>query len=546
MRPVFAAPPHSSVLTPADWVILFLYVLALAAIAYSAARQVRAPEDYFLAGRRMSRWPIALSMYVALFSTNSFLGLTGWLNRPHGTIWIGLNTVGLILAVPIVVKLYPDIFFRLRITTAYEYLERRFDYATRALGSVLFLSFRVTWMATMIYAASLLVSHVLGWTEESGPLNGPVCAILLLGALGTAFALAGGIRSVIWTDVMQFFVLFGGVLVMGGIAIHASGGIQHAFSVALQAGKFEPPHLFSWTEDLTFVSALSLGFFAYLSNAGADQVLLQTYLTARSAPEAKSSLLRNGFLLKPLSLLFPALGVLFFVYYRAHPALAAALRVPDDALPVFVTQVLPSGIRGLVIAAIMAAVLSGWASGLTALTTCVQVDFVRRWQKRQLSDRSALLLARFLALLWGILVSVGALGVRHLGGANNIIQILNILMYPFAGVLLGIFLLGLLTRRGNPPGAAIGVACGFLATVGAPLLQKLLQSWPTAARLVPPFLQAKVHALSGISNFYYAALGTLTTFAAGYLSSLFFASPPPQKLQGLTHAQGRFPARQNA
>jgi Na+/proline symporter len=127
---------------------------------------------------------------------------------------------------------------------------------------------------------------------------------------------------------MQFFVLFGGVLVMGRIAIHESGGARHAFEVAIQAGKFHPPHFFNWTEDLPFVSSLSLVFFAFLSNAGADQALLPTYLTAKSAEEAKSSLLRNGFLLKPLSLLSPALGFLLFVYYQSHPAVATALRVP--------------------------------------------------------------------------------------------------------------------------------------------------------------------------------------------------------------------------
>ena len=183
--------------------------------------------------------------------------------------------------------------------------------------------------------------------------------------------------------------------------------------ISSQSGKLRPPHFFSWTEDLTFVSALSFGFFAYLSNAGADQVLLQAYLTATSAEEAKSSLRRNGYLLKPLSLLFPTLGLLFYVYYSSHPAVAALFRVPDDALPVFVTFTLPSGIRGAVIAAILAAVLSGLSAGLTALTTCVQVDFVRRWKKEPMSERSAVLLARCLVVVCGIVVSVTALGVRH-------------------------------------------------------------------------------------------------------------------------------------
>ncbi len=146
----------------ADWTVLLAYLLMLVLIAFYHSRKIKAQDDYFLAGHSMSRWPIALSMYVALFSTNSFLGVTGWLNRPDGTIWIGLQNIGVILAVPLVIKLYPAIFFRLRITTAYEYLEKRFDYSVRALAAVFFLGARIMWLSTMLYAAALVVSRMLG------------------------------------------------------------------------------------------------------------------------------------------------------------------------------------------------------------------------------------------------------------------------------------------------------------------------------------------------------------------------------------------------
>ncbi len=141
-------------------------------------------------------------------------------------------------------------------------------------------------------------------------------AILLIGAIGTLFALAGGMHAVIWTDVAQFFVIFGGVLVMAVMAVAKAGGIEKVITLTLETGKAAPPSFFSLTDELTIVSGLCLGLIGYLSSAGADQVVLQTYLTAKSDVEAKKSLLRNGIFLKPLSLIFPLLGLLLFAYYH--------------------------------------------------------------------------------------------------------------------------------------------------------------------------------------------------------------------------------------
>jgi len=518
-----------------DWVAIVAYAVLLCGIALYHSRRMRTQDDILLAGRSMSRWPIALSMYMALFSTNSFVGVTGWLNRPDGTVWIGLQNIGIMMAVPLVVWLYPAFFFRLRVSTAYEYLERRFGYSVRMFAALFFLAVRLMWMSTMLYSCSLIVSLMLGWTPDRGFEHGQVWAIIIIGAMGAFMALAGGMRAVIWTDVVQFFIMMGGVVTMAIFALSRCGGLGAFAKTSVQCGKLNPPAFFSLTDDLSMVSGLCLGFIAMLSSSGSDQMILQTYLTARSEQEAKASLWRNGFLLKPLSLMFPLLGLIMFVYYHYHPEVASLMRIPDDALPVFVLNVLPSGMRGLMILAIVSAALTSLGSGMAAMSAAAQVDFIRRWRKRPLSDRGAVLLGRSLLFLWGVTIVLVALWVKTLGTKHNVIQILNILMYPFAGVLLGIFLLGMLTTRANTPGTLLGAISGFVVTVAVPLSSLLVKIITASGTPIPVAITPRISKLSEISNFYYGAWGVLATVLLGYLASLVFKSPPALKLAGLTH-----------
>ncbi|MEP0844607.1 MAG: hypothetical protein HRF43_18055, partial [Phycisphaerae bacterium] len=432
-----------------DWATVVVFALVLVGVALYHARKLRAQDDVYLAGRSMSRWPIAISMYMALFSTNTLLGSTGWLLRPDGTVWVGLQHVGIIMVVPLVVWLYPALFFRLRIRTAYEYLEQRFDYRVRAFAAVFFLATRIMWMSIMLYSTGLVISMVLGDTAANHDPGLQVRAIILVGILGTSFCFVGGMHAVIWTDVVQFFALLIGIGTMVVLAVGRSGGLGEVFAVAAEAGKFAPPPVVGLTQELTLLSALLMGAVSKLSSTGADQMLLQTYLTARSEHEAKASLWRSGFIIQPISLIYPLLGTIMFVYYQAHPQTAAIMRKPDDALPVFVMHVLPAGIRGLMVVAILSAVLDSLAAGMAATSACVQVDFIGRWRRRPLSDRGAVVLARVLICLWGVAIIAAALAVNRLGDKNNIIQILNIVMYPFAGVLLGVFLLAILVRRAH-------------------------------------------------------------------------------------------------
>jgi Na+/proline symporter len=227
-----------------------------------------------------------------------------------------------------------------------------------------------------------------------------------------------------------------------------------------------------------------------------------------------------------------------FVYYQRHQETAALMRGPDDALSVFVVHVLPAGMRGLMVVAILSAVVDSVASGMAASTAVVQVDFIRRLKREPLSDRSAVLLARTLIFLWGVLIILAGLWVRHLGKNNSVIQVLNIVMYPFTGVLLGVFLLGILSTRATAGGALSGAIIGFLVTVAVPLSNRVAQLLSNAGWGEWAGLAHLAH-LSRVSSFYFGACGALATVVFGYLCSLPATVPERSKIDGLTK---RFPA----
>jgi solute:Na+ symporter, SSS family len=505
-----------------DWTALCLYVVVLISIALWHSRKIVTRDDVYLAGRSMSRWPIAMSMYMAIFSTNTFLGVTGWVNRPDGSVWIGLQPIGIILAAPVVIWLFPTMFYRLRITTAYEYLEMRFNRSTRWAATVFFLGARLMWMATMSYSASLVAARMAGQSQGQGVNWGAIA----LCALGTALAFTGGMHAVIWTDVVQFFIFFAAVALMVFLGIANCGGLENVLAIGSQHGRFAPPPLAGITQEFSMLGVLLMGFVGMLSSSGADQVVLQTYLTAKSDKEAKRALWRNALFLKPLSLIYPFLGLIIFAYFQIHPGAKSLMRHSDDALPVFVMNVLPHGVRGLMVVAILTAVLTSLESGMAALSAVVQTHL---FSHRAADAAQSVRLARIIMVASGVIVAAAALWVETLG--RNIVQILNIVMYPFSGVLLGIFLLGVLVRRANGAGALIGAVAGFLVTVAIPLSGRalpLIDAWS-------PGMAATVRELSRVSTFYFGFLGAVATVVFGYLASLCYPPPVAGQLEGLTH-----------
>jgi Na+/proline symporter len=299
-------------LATADWVVLAVYLVAIVAFGLWVGRGTRGTLDFFLAGREMRWWAAGLSVMATQVSAITFVGTTGQAyTKGMGFIafYFGLPFAMIVLSLTVV-----PFFYRARVVTAYEYLERRFDARTRTLTSLLFLLSRGLAVGVTLYAPSLVLSVVLGWSE-------PV-TIALMGGTTIAYVAYGGNRSVIWTDVVQMALIWFGILVCVGVAIArlpAEVGLGDALALAQTAARLETVDLsLDPAKPYTLWSGLVGGMFLAMAYFGCDQSQVQRYLSGRSLTESRLSLLFNAFLKVPMQFLILLTGVLVFVFFHFH------------------------------------------------------------------------------------------------------------------------------------------------------------------------------------------------------------------------------------
>ena len=484
-----------------DYAVFSVYLLASVLIGVVFVKEQKDIKSYFLAGQSMGYMVVGISILAALFSGISYLAAPSEIYT-HGIAFFFV-TLSFFIATPIVSVIFLPFFYRSRFFTAYQYLEERFSVQVRLLGSSLFIARVVVWLALATYAPALALEQVTGlplWFS-----------ILCTGVLSTAYTTLGGMKAVIWTDVLQFFVLIGGQIVILIIAIpKIPGGLGGIYDIGLAAGKFDIDFSLSLTTRVTFWGVLIGGTFLNLVQMATDQVSVQRYLTASSLKEARRSLWLKLVFLFPTLLVFYGTGLVLFAFYQTHgdPLAAGKISSGDQILPHFVINELPVGLPGLLVAAIFAASMSTISAGINSLTSATIVDFYQRlWKgaKTASADRQ-LKLARMLTVFYGIVVVALAFEVRKLG---TLIEASNRIVGLVGGPLLGLFVLGMLVKRANASGAVAGWITGV------------------ATLIVVAFD-------SRISFLWYALIGFLVTVGVGWAVSFFFQKPSQEKLKGLT------------
>lgn len=483
-----------------DITVFVVYLLATTAIGLSFARGQKDLGEYLLAGRSMGRVVLGMTILAALFSGITFLAAPseGYAN---GMAFFLVN-LGFFVATPLTTLLILPFFYKSRFFTAYQYLEERFSVQVRTLASASFIARVLLWLALATYAPALALEQVTGlplWFT-----------ILCTGVLTTFYTTIGGMRAVIWTDMMQLIVLSGGQLIIMITAItRVPGGFGRVVEVAREGGKMELSLSLDPTVRVTLWGLLIGSIFMHLVQMATDQVSVQRYLTAKSLKEAQRGLWLKLWLVLPVTAVFYGTGVVLFAFYQVHgdPLALGQIRKADQILPYFAVTELPAGFPGLFIAAIYAASMSTVSAGINSLTSASLVDFYQRlWPSPDLSEKSQLRLARWLTVAYGGLVIVLAFLVQHLG---TLLEASNSVIGLVGGPLLGLFLLGILVRRASARGALIGWAAGL-------------------GVLLP------VCFASRISFLWFAMIGCLTTMAVGYLASLFERAPTPEQLESLT------------
>ena len=473
-----------------DYIVFVAYLLATVAIGTLFVRGQRSTADYFLAGRSMGSVVISMTMLAALFSGISFLAAPaeGYAN---GFAFYLVN-LGFFIATPLATIFVLPVFYHSRFFTAYQYLEERFSVQVRTLASASFVLRVLLWLALATYAPALALEQATGlplWFT-----------ILCTGVLTTFYTTLGGMKAVIWTDIMQLVVLFGGQLVILLIALaRVPGGITQVVELTAANDRWNLSFSPDPTVRLTIWGLVIGGAFMHLVQMVTDQVSVQRYLTARSLKEAQRGLWIKLLLVLPVTGVFYGAGLVLFAFYQLHgdPLAAGHIRKADQILPYFVVTELPAGFPGLLIAAIYAASMSTISAGINSLTSSSLIDFYQRlWSQPDLSERSQLRMARRLTLVYGALVIALAFLVQNLG---TLLEASNSVIGLVGGPLLGIFFLGIFTRRVTARGALLG----WLAGVGV-----LLAVWLA----------------TNVSFIWYTLIGCGSTLIAGCLVSLPFAS----------------------
>ena len=449
------ATPISASFGALNWTTLIAYLGGLLAIGFVCARNTQTAEDFYLGGRLIPWWAAGISIFGTTLSAITYLALPA---RVYATSWsaIILN-FGILIVAPLIALIYIPRLRRINAVTAYQFLEHRFDLGLRLFGSASFIIFQLLRMGIVVFLPALALSAVTGF-------NLTLC-ILMMGMISTVYTAFGGIKAVIWTDVVQVVVLMGGALLALGIVVsNLDGGLSTLVSIGKEAGKFElPPIEWSWATDSFMVLMLGGIFSNALVPYTSDQAVVQRYLTTSSEREAKKAVWTNALLAIPATLIFSLMGIALFVFYKSNPDLLGPLQKNDQVLPWFVAHQMPAGLAGLVIAGVFAAAMSSLDSSMHSICTAVSNDFIGRF-KSAWDDENQLRLARKIVSGLGILGTTIAIIMSSMD-IGHMFDFLIGLMGLIASPLAGLFLLGLLTKKANATHAWIGVICSLIAIV---------------------------------------------------------------------------------
>jgi solute:Na+ symporter, SSS family len=468
-----------------DFSIIALYLAGITLFGLRFRKKQRTLRDYFLAGREIPWWAIALSIVAAETSTLTIISVPG---LAYDTNFTFLQViVGYVVGRVVISFVLLPHYFRGDLYTAYELIERRFGSGLRSLTAALFLLTRAAAEGVRVYAVSIVVSIALG--------TGQIASITIITALTLIYTFEGGLAAVIWTDVVQSAIYVGGTLVGLVTIMHlVPGGWSAIHSAAATAGKLQ---VFDFSPSLwkpyTFWSGVIGGTFFTTASHGTDQLIVQRLLAARGQKQSVTALLTSGAAILFQFALFLTVGIMLWAYYRVP---SAAFGRPDRIYPTFIVSRMPHGISGLLIAAILAAAMSNLSAALNSLSSSAIMDFYARLRP-QSDEKTKMRLSRLATLGWALVLF--ALAVIALHKVGRVVEVgLQIASVAY-GALLGAFLLGTLTRRANQSGAMIGMVCGF----GIELYLWLGTSVPWT---------------------WWVMIGTSVTFGVGWICSTLFAS----------------------
>lgn len=478
-KPIFGA---------VNWAVLALYMLGMLYMGYYFMRKSKgSTEDFFKGGGNIPWWAAGISIFATMLSAITFMAVPA---KSFATDWryFPMVITILIMAFPIV-KYYLPFFRRLNVTTAYEYLEKRFSYAVRLLASSLFIIFMLARMALALFLPSLALTTVTG-------IDIYLC-IILMGVVTLIYCTMGGAEAVVWSDVVQGIILFGGAIFVAVFLIFSiPGGLNTMIDITIADDKM---HMFDFSfvfTNATFYVIVLGGLANNLISYSSDQTVIQRYITTSSEKAAGKSIILNGFLSVIVSVIFYFIGTGLYSYYKTHPeGTNFMMQNTDSIFPHFIMAEIPVGFAGLIIAAIFAATMSTVSSNVNSLSTAYTVDIHRHFAKST-SDKKEVKIARMAGIIMG---GIGIL-IAILMATMNILSLFdffNFLLGLLSSGIAALFVIGIFIPRVGAKSAFCGFILGNIALFS-------------------------ISIYTNISFWLYGAIGIVATIAFSLICSLFF------------------------
>ena len=445
-----------------DWTIIVVYMAGMIGMSVYLGRSQESEKDYYLGGNDVSYWAIGLSTMATQCSTNSLLGAPAFVIAVGGLLWLQYELAVPLAMIGVMVFLLP-FFRRQNIVSVYEYLEKRFGIGTRTLLSVLFQFIRAFATGVTVYGISIVLQELVDipfWV-----------AVLVLGVVTVVYDFFGGMKAVIYSDVIQMIILYGGIAVCLFFAVHHCGGwseVWNAFPDAKTRTLDFASHGFGDGKTFAFWPMLIGGLFLYISYYGCDQSQVQRELSSRNVDDTNLSLFMNGVLRFPLVITYCLVGVAIAAFIVKNPSFLE--QIPpvvgttttnyNLAVPMFCLHYLPHGVIGLIMVALFSAAMSSLDSTINSLSATTIRDIIERfWVGHELEPAKQLFWSRMTTIFWGVVCI--ALSFFVGGISTSIIESINKIGSLAYGPILATFLLAILTRKANDKGTIAGIIAGF-------------------------------------------------------------------------------------